>query len=822
MSRKPPSRRRQPPRRPRPATGGTKRAAPKAGGTKKAGAGNKPGGPKKSSLRKSASSKSARKPGAAGTASTSKSPGKKSSSSTNRAARRSGPGRKSAQGASTRPRTRTRRTTGARRRASRSGLPRWVRAAGGIAYRLSFVGFGILALGIGILYHYSRDLPSIAALDDLQRPAQITIVDRNGELLTRYGEVHGRPVAVDALPPHVVDAFLATEDRNFYHHWGVNPVAILRALIINMRSGDIRQGGSTITQQFAKNIFLTPDRTVKRKAQEMLLALQIEMAYSKDEILAFYLNNVYFGAGAYGLRAASERYFDKPPERLSVGEAAMLAGLLKAPSRYAPTSSPDAARDRAKIVLAAMVDAGVLEREEADKIREADIASISRRRNPAPYATDFAMAELDRILPNPGEDIVIHTAIDLDAHKKAQQAIAELPERDPRFTGDIQVALVALEQDGAVRLLIGGRQYAISEYNRATHASRQPGSAFKPFVYLAALEDGRYPDDIVFDMPVELGNWSPANYKDRYYGAVPMAEALARSLNAAAIHLQEETGRDRVVAVAKRLGFDGDIDPGAALALGVNEATPLELAGTYLPFANGGVAQDPYIITSIYNAEGKVLYAREETPGRQVVARKDLIALNHMLRQVVEAGSGRAAAVPGYVTMGKTGTTQDYRDAWFAGHAGGMTGVVWLGKDDYSPMGNGNNAVSGSGAPAMLWREMMVAALDGRPDVPYTEWKPPAVLPDIFDHFRSFFTGESDAPVPEAAGPTARNMVEADPYAAGAQPPRSNSAIPSSRRRQQGMDRLMSDVMEEDEAGEGLPEGDDLGAFLESREPGAG
>ncbi|UNE48335.1 PBP1A family penicillin-binding protein [Aquisalinus flavus] len=716
-----------------------------------------------------------------------------------------GAARKSASGRATSRRAST------RRRPQRPGLPGWVRRAGGIAFRVGFVGFGCFILSLAAIYYYSRDLPPLSALDHLQRPAQITLVDVRGEFLTRYGQLHGEPVMVDGLPPHVVQAFLATEDRNFYHHWGVNPVAIIRALIVNLREGSVRQGGSTITQQFAKNVFLTPDRTIKRKMQEMLLALQLEMTYSKDEILAFYLNNVYFGAGTWGISAASERYFEKKPDDLTVGEAAMLAGLLKAPSRYSPSASPDAARARAGVVLAAMVDAGYLKPEDAETITSQRIATVSRRRNPAPYATDYAMAALNEIMPQLKHDIIIHTTIDLEAHKRAQAAIETLTERDTRVAADVQVAMVALESDGAVSLLIGGKDYAGSEYNRATHALRQPGSAFKPFVYLAALEDGRRPDDIILDTPVELSDWAPSNYNDKYYGAVPMAEALARSLNAAAIRLQEETGRDEVVAVARRLGFPGDIDPGAALALGVNEATPLDLAATYLPFANHGVTAQPYIITSIYTESGKVLYARETRPGRYVVAEDDLIALNHMLRQTIADGSGKAAALPGYVAMGKTGTTQESRDAWFAGHAAGVTGVVWLGRDDYTPMRDGWAPVSGSGAPALLWKDMMIAVLDDRPDLPYTPWQPQPFLPSIFDQFRGLFS-RNDMPADPAVPYDASYEMTA--------PPPADRPLP---RAQVSMDDLVADVLEEEAAASTLPQGDELGAFLNGQlaEPAA-
>ncbi len=644
-------------------------------------------------------------------------------------------------------RKRIQRRPASRRRTKRASAvlfhaPRWLRFLGGFFYRVTFVGFlGFIAAVCGF-YYFSRDLPSIAALHSQVRPSQITILDKNGELITHYGNIFGKPVTIAELPPHVVQAFVATEDRNFYHHLGVNPMAILRALIVNVRSGDIRQGGSTITQQFAKNVFLTPEKTVKRKAQEMLLALQLEMTYSKDEILALYLNNVYFGAGAYGLRAATNRYFDKPPAQLTVGEAAMLAGLLKAPSKYSPSSRPDAARDRARIVILAMHDAGYISREKMDAILAGPIALLKMRDNPAPYATDHVMSELSQVYGPVKGDIVIHTTLNLAAHRKAAYLVKTLPETDTRFKDDIQIGLLALEANGAIRLLIGGRDYATSQYNRVTHARRQPGSAFKPFVYLTALEGGRQPDDIILDAPVELGAWKPTNYKERYYGPVEMGEAMARSLNAAAIRVQEEAGRQEVVAVARRLGFAGTLDPGAALALGVNETTPLNLAKTYLPFANDGYTAVPYIITSIDSADGRSVFTRQRPTQTKVINDKPLVAMNHMLRLVVSMGSGQSASIPGYTTAGKTGTTQDNRDAWFVGHAAGLVGVVWLGKDDFSPMTTGWSPVSGSGTPAFLWKDMMLAALENRQDIPLTLWQPNRNEPSLMERLRLMLSGD--------------------------------------------------------------------------------
>ncbi len=671
----------------------------------------------------------------------------------------------------------------------------FLRFTGAFLYRASFVAFLGFIAGLAGLLYFSRDLPSVSALDERQVQNQITLLDMDGNIITHYGNVHSKQVRIAALPPHVVQAFVATEDRNFYHHLGINPLAIGRALLVNLKSGDIRQGGSTITQQFAKNAFLTPEKTLKRKVQEMLLAFRLETAYSKDEILALYLNNVYFGAGAYGLRAASHRYFDKAPEGLTVGEAAMLAGLLKAPSRYSPSASPEAARDRARIVIRAMHDAGYLSRDTMESLLAGPIAILNMRNNPVPYATDYVMAELQDVFGAAREDIVVHTTLDVMAHRKTENYLERLAQRDSLFTDDVQIAAITMERTGAIRLLIGGRDYAASQYNRALNAERQPGSAFKPFVYLAAIENGMQPDDIILDTPVHIGDWQPANYKDRYYGSIEMQEAMARSLNAAVLHVQEETGRDRVIAVARRLGLRGDLDPGAALGLGVNETTPFNLTTTYLPFANDGYTAEPYAITSVYSKAGKLLYAREIKPSRQLIDAETHTAITHMLRQVVTSGSGRAAAVPGYVAAGKTGTTQDSRDAWFVGYTAGLVGSVWLGKDNYTPMVSGVEAISGSNTPATIWREMMYASLRNRPDTSYTPWQPrsrnPGLLRWLEQMMRSEATPESvmaelpPEPEVQVLPPQMTDNAVAPQLVAGPQP--------------QSMDDLLVDVMTADE-----------------------
>ncbi len=604
-------------------------------------------------------------------------------------------------------------------------MPDWVKRMIGFGVRLSSIALTGVLIGLMGLVVLGDGLPMPDMDTALARPPRITLVDSHGLVITSYGSLYGSPVDVRNLPPHVVEAFIATEDRNFYHHLGVNPVAIGRALLVNFKAGEVRQGGSTITQQVAKNLFLSADRTLNRKAQEILISFWLELNYSKDEILGLYLNHMYFGAGTYGIDAAAERYFRKAPSQLTIGEAAMLAGLLKAPSDYSPTVNPEAATERAKLVLNAMFEAGYLTAAEVQSIKTGVVAKAAPRSYAAAYAVDYAIGEANRLLGGINEDVVIRTTIDLKAHQILEPTLHDLSDLAKPVPTDAQVAMVAMEKDGALRVLIGGRNYAKSEYNRATIAKRQPGSAFKPFVYLTATEQGIRPDDMVIDAPVELDGWTPGNYKNRYYGAVTLTEALSRSLNAAAISLQETVGRDQVIRTANRFGFSVAKESGPALALGVFETTPLQLTSAYASFATEGQKVTPYIISEIESEDGRLLY--RHVPKRpEIIAKRDAVrALNHMLRATAETGSGFRANLAAYATYGKTGTTQESRDAWFAGHAGGLAGTVWVGLDNSKSMHVGKQSVSGAGAPAILWHRMMQAALNGRPDQPLPDWTPP-------------------------------------------------------------------------------------------------
>jgi penicillin-binding protein 1A len=610
-----------------------------------------------------------------------------------------------------------RRPAGARARAAprrrvrrkawrRTFAARLLRNAASAAFHL-FAAAIILA---AVVVHFTRDLPKT---DDLWRgnaAPRHTLLAFDGSPLAVHGQSFGAPVRLADLPRHAPLAVLAVEDRNFYHHVGVNPLSLARALFVNLRDGAVRQGGSTLTQQLAKNLFLSPERTYKRKAQEFLLALWLEQRFTKDEILTLYLNRVYFGAGAYGIDAASRRYFRKPARDLTLAESAVLAGLLKAPAHYAPDRHPAHAGQRARLVVDAMLDAGFITRSQAARAYREPVRIENSPLAGAPYFVDFALAEAKALAADVDADLTVRSTFDpalQEALEAGAQAGAALAGLDP----EIEIAAVLIDAEGRIKAMAGGRDYRASQFNRAAHARRQPGSAFKPFVYLAALEMGAHPFDIARDAPISIGGWSPENYKDRYYGDVTLTEALARSLNGATVRVQEATGRGAVRLTARRMGLTGRLTQGPALALGVDVVTPLELAGAYAPFANGGYRVAPHAVETIDLSDGGRVYARRSVFLAAAASPNSIRLLNDMLAEVVRSGTGGAARLSREQARGKTGTTQDNRDAWFAGHAGGLVLVVWVGRDDNRPMGE----VVGGGAPAVIWREIMERALIARP-----------------------------------------------------------------------------------------------------------
>jgi penicillin-binding protein 1A len=536
----------------------------------------------------------------------------------------------------------------------------------------------------------------------------VRILARDGSLISEVGGADDY-VPLDLLPRHVADAVIATEDQRFFAHKGLDPWGLLRAAVANIRSGRFVQGGSTLTQQLAKNLYLSSDRTFTRKLEELALALWIEARLSKSDILELYLNRVYLGSGAYGIDAAARRYFGKPARNLTLAESALIAGLLKAPSKYSPLSSPEAARARGRLVLMQMRGAHFITAEE-ERAASAAMGSIAHVRpataTGAEYAIDYVLEKLPSSRPADGGEIIVETTLD----PRLQARTAKIVEQQLAQRGAAlharQAAVVVLDSDGGVRALVGGRAYLASQYNRAVKARRQPGSAFKPFVYLAALESGLTPDSLIEDAPLKVGGWAPRNDSGQYHGVIPLRTALARSVNTVAVRLALKVGPARVAATARRLGIKSELGRDASLALGTSEVSLLELTGAYDVLANGGYAVEPYVLRRVATRSGTVLYERRRTEPPRVVALAHVGAMNEMLNGALVSGTGRRAALPHHPAAGKTGTSQSFRDAWFVGYTAHLTAGAWAGNDD----GRAMKHVVGGSLPADIWREVMLAA----------------------------------------------------------------------------------------------------------------
>ncbi|MDR7036962.1 penicillin-binding protein 1A [Methylobacterium sp. BE186] len=609
--------------------------------------------------------------------------------------------------------------------------------------RLAYAGIvlGLWAvIGVaGLVAYHASQLPPIDQLAVPKRPPNIAILASDGSLLANRGETGGRVVSIKELPPYLPRAFVAIEDRRFYSHLGVDPVGIARAIGQNLTRRGVAQGGSTLTQQLAKNLFLTPERSASRKIQEAILALWLEHKYTKDEILELYLNRVYFGAGAYGVEAAAQRYFGKPAKSVSLAEAAMLGGLVQAPSRLAPNRNLPAAQTRAAQVLAAMQDLGFAKPQDV-KVALAQPArpASSRGGGSANYVADLVMDVLDDYVPKFDSDIVVQTTVDTGLQAAAEKALVdELNAKGGRYNVG-QGALVSMRPDGAIRALIGGRDYAQSQFNRATTAKRQPGSSFKPFVYLAAVERGATPDTVREDAPIKIGNWQPENYSHQYEGAVTLRTALALSLNTVAVRLGQEVGPKSVVQTAQRLGITSPLQANGSIALGTSEVTPLEMVGAYGAFANGGTGVIPYVVATVKGTDGKLLYKRGEGGLGRVIDPNAVGMMNAMMHETFVIGTAKKGDIPGWDLAGKTGTSQDFRDAWFIGYSGTLVTGIWLGNDDSEP----TKKASGGNLPVEIWKSYMTVALKGQAPVP---------LPGM-NRWRK--APETTASVASAGGPT--------------------------------------------------------------------
>lgn len=593
----------------------------------------------------------------------------------------------------------------AKRRRKRRPLLKWLS-----------ITFAVLMLAGGVtfaalwhhLFHDMPDLPSDEAMWQVSAEPASEFRASDGTLLEIRGPRYGRFVQLGELPTHVPAAFLAAEDKNFYEHEGTDAVAIVRAMWANWRAGSTVQGGSTITQQLVKNLVLSPDQTFKRKAQEIRLAQRLEKRLTKDEILTLYLNRIYLGAQAYGIDAAARTYFAKPAAELTLGEATLLAGLPKAPSRLALDVNMDGAKARQEYVLGQMVDNGFITPSAAETALMEDVQLAAfEPETRFGYLIDMAAARVDELLPRAPNDLVITLAIDPETQLKVHDAVVAQIEAKGEELAVTQASAFFIDTDGRVIALVGGIDYAKSQFNRVTQAKRQPGSAFKTFVYTAALEGGLSPFDVRDDVPIEIDGWRPSNYSRGNLGPVTLAEAFTTSLNTVAAQLGQEVGTDRVAEVAKRLGITSELDPVASIALGTEEVSLFELVRAYAPFALDGRRVEPWLIERIEDTRGNTLYERQTVEGATVLRADVLREMNAMMLAVVLEGTGRRAAVRGWDVAGKTGTSQDWRDGWFIGFTPELVGGVWVGNDDNTPM----DKVTGGGLPAEIWSDVATILL---------------------------------------------------------------------------------------------------------------
>ncbi len=581
---------------------------------------------------------------------------------------------------------------------------------------------------LGIIGFYAAQLPQATSWQVPKRPPNVKIVSRHGKLLANRGVTGGEAVSLAHMSPYIPQAVIAIEDRRFRWHFGIDPIGFTRAMIVNVMAGRLVQGGSTLSQQLAKNMFLKPERTFRRKVQELVLAFWLEAKFSKDEILEMYLNRVYFGSGSYGIAAASRRYFSKPARDINLAEAAMLAGVLKAPSRLSPKRNPDLAEARAQLVLAAMRRQNYITDREATKALSMQADSARNYWSGAEhYVADQVMKELTGLLGKITRDLVVDTTIESDLQRAAEAVLRNRLDKHGKKRNVSQGAIISLSGSGAIRAMVGGRDYAKSQFNRAQDAKRQPGSAFKPFVFLASLEQGNSPVSMRHDGPIRIGNWQPENYNRKYQGPVSLQQSMEQSINTVAAQLAMEVGPRRVAKTAKRLGIDSKLQANASIALGTSEVSLKELTLAYVPFANGGYRARAHVIRRVRTKSGKILYERRTPRAVRVIADRELVMMHRMLRGVVTSGTGRRAELAKFSVAGKTGTSQNFRDSWFIGYTSQLITGVWLGNDDGTP----TRKVTGSTLPAEIWASYMVTGKAGQsPSARVGVAQLPVVLPE--------------------------------------------------------------------------------------------
>lgn len=539
----------------------------------------------------------------------------------------------------------------------------------------------------------------------------VTFLDRFGKEIGKRGIVLNDTVPLDEIPDSLIKATLATEDRRFFIHFGIDFVGTFRAMVENTRAGGVVQGGSSLTQQLAKNLFLSNERTLIRKIKEAYLALWLEANLTKQEILKLYLDRAYMGGGVFGVTAAAEFYFNKNVRELTLAESAMLAGLYKAPGKYAPHINLPAARARANEVLTNMVEAELLTEGQVIGARRNPALAVDRSQDQLPeYFLDYALDEVKKLArrnPALARDriVTVRTSLDPALQKQADLSVETIMRESAKVRDVNSAALVSMETDGAVVAMVGGRSYGESQFNRAVNALRQPGSSFKPFVYITAFMNGYTKDSIVPDRPIRIGNWAPRNYGRNYRGPVRLKLALTKSINTIPIRLTQDIGRKKIIETAYAMGLTHELEDVVTLPIGSSEVSVIDMASSYSTFANGGFKAAPYTILEVKNTNGDVLYDRiqDEAIAKRVLPADKVAEMNEILVNVVEAGTGRRARIDGVVAAGKTGTTSAYRDAWFVGYTGNFTTAVWYGNDDFSS----TRRVTGGSLPAMTWQKFM-------------------------------------------------------------------------------------------------------------------
>jgi penicillin-binding protein 1A len=569
-----------------------------------------------------------------------------------------------------------------------------------------------------LVLYYAKDLPDIKKIQENVRTPNIVILDKNGDTIATAGNLYGDYVTFKQIPKTLIEAVTSIEDRRFFDHWGIDPWGMLRAAFVNSRAGRVVQGGSTITQQLAKIVFLNPERTFKRKIQEVMIAFYLEANFTKEEIITMYLNRIYLGSGNYGVDAASRTYFGKKVSDINLYESAMLAGLVKAPSLYSPANNFDLAKQRTDLVLAAMVDNGVLDPKKKVKGIPRGEIQVTRRnvKSKDPYFVDWIKEQIADYVGDENGEIIVSTTLDPDMQKAAENVVEKNLAAGEKEHNVTQGAMIVMSKKGEVLAMVGGRAYGVSQFNRATQSYRQPGSAFKLFVYLAALESGFTPDDTMVDEPIKLKKWSPDNWNNKFVGEVTLREALAQSINTVSIKLTQSVGIGKVLDMATRLGITSEMNRDLTSALGTSEVTLLELTGAYAHVANYGNAVWVHGINKISDSEGNVMYERQESGDHRVISARATNYINEMLRSVVSDGTGKRAQM-GYPVAGKTGTSQNSKDAWFVGYTSNLVAGVWVGNDDNAPM----KKMGGGGMPAGIWKDFMRVANKAEPaqDVPY-------------------------------------------------------------------------------------------------------